>query len=208
MRVKKLLALALAGALSASMLAGCNRTLIEHQFHIDSVTNTETAVQMVDSNFALNLKRLNDLLKQHGASLYHSPNADFQYFLAIDFEEGPVSSEYREAILEASTITDERLDDLLSGCCVVPNYFMVTSEFEADSENDFNNYLKAVSSCILKLYSALESTDLSRYDLEDKVLAFSEARLIVEKGTARKWAACGFLLGDYDTFITANGSAV
>ena len=41
MRVKKLLALALAGMLFATCLSGCDRTIIEHQFHTNTVTDTE-----------------------------------------------------------------------------------------------------------------------------------------------------------------------
>ena len=41
MRVKKLLALALAGMILAGCLSGCDRTIIEHQFHTNTVTDTE-----------------------------------------------------------------------------------------------------------------------------------------------------------------------
>ena len=51
MRAKKLLALALAGALSASMLAGCSRTIIEHQFHTDT-EYIETIIENSDMNGA------------------------------------------------------------------------------------------------------------------------------------------------------------
>ena len=51
MRAKKLLALALAEALSASMLAGCSRTIIEHQFHTDT-EYIETIIENSDMNGA------------------------------------------------------------------------------------------------------------------------------------------------------------
>ena len=41
MRAKKLLALALAGMILAGCLSGCDRTIIEHQFHTNTVTDTE-----------------------------------------------------------------------------------------------------------------------------------------------------------------------
>ena len=41
MRVKKQIALLLFGAILAGSLAGCSRTIIEHQFHTDTVTDTE-----------------------------------------------------------------------------------------------------------------------------------------------------------------------
>ena len=41
MRAKKLLALALAGMALTTCLSGCDRTIIEHQFHTNTVTDTE-----------------------------------------------------------------------------------------------------------------------------------------------------------------------
>ena len=189
MRVKKLLALALAGALSASMLAGCNRTLIEHQFHIDSVTNTGTAVQMVDSNFALNLKRLNDLLKQHGASLYHSPNADFQYIFQVSFAE--ISS------LEEIGVDNSALSDFIDFLTGSSEYFIVESTFDMDSANDINNYLQAVSLNIRKLYEAFEDTDLSTYELEGKQLMISSpAFLRNSDGSCTAVSLCRWMDGE------------
>ena len=42
MRAKKLLALALAGMALTTCLSGCDRTIIEHQFHTDTVTDIVT----------------------------------------------------------------------------------------------------------------------------------------------------------------------
>ena len=42
MRVKKQIALLLSGAILAGSLAGCSRTIIEHQFHTDTVTDIVT----------------------------------------------------------------------------------------------------------------------------------------------------------------------
>ena len=40
MRVKKLLALLLSGTFFAGCLSGCDRTIIEHQFHTNTITDT------------------------------------------------------------------------------------------------------------------------------------------------------------------------
>ena len=69
MRVKKLLALALAGALSASMLAGCDQTVIEHQFHGDTQTIIEEIKDIKESNLALSLQKLDNLFMSQGIDL-------------------------------------------------------------------------------------------------------------------------------------------
>ena len=190
MRAKKLLALALAGALSASMLAGCNRTLIEHQFHIDSVTNTGTAVQTLDSNFALNLKRLNELLKQHGASLYHSPYADFQYIFQVWFTE-------IDSLKELINVDNSALPDFIDFLTGNSEYFIVESTFDMDSANDINNYLQAVSLNIRKLYEAFEDTDLSTYELEGKQLMISSpAFLRNSDGSCTAVSLCAWMDGE------------
>ena len=53
MRVKKQIALLLSGAVLAGSLAGCSRTLIEHQFHDDTQTIIEEIKDIKESNLAL-----------------------------------------------------------------------------------------------------------------------------------------------------------
>ena len=76
MRVKKLLALALAGALSASMLAGCSRTIIEHQFHTDT-EYIETIIENSDMNGA---EKLTGWFLAHGITPAIQLEADILTF--------------------------------------------------------------------------------------------------------------------------------
>ena len=50
MRVKKQIALLLSGAILAGSLAGCDRTIIEHQFHTDTVTDVEYIIENTGTN--------------------------------------------------------------------------------------------------------------------------------------------------------------
>ena len=50
MRAKKLLALALAGMALTTCLSGCDRTIIEHQFHTDTVTDVEYIIENTGTN--------------------------------------------------------------------------------------------------------------------------------------------------------------
>ena len=59
MRVKKLLALLLSGAFFAGCLSGCDRTIIEHQLHTDTVTDVEYIIE----NTGTNLDGVQNLLR-------------------------------------------------------------------------------------------------------------------------------------------------
>ena len=50
MRVKKQIALLISGAILAGSLAGCSRTIIEHQFHTDTVTDVEYIIENTGTN--------------------------------------------------------------------------------------------------------------------------------------------------------------
>lgn len=59
MRAKKFLALLLSGMVLAGCLSGCNRTIIEHQFHTDTVTDVEYIIE----NTGTNLDGVQNLLR-------------------------------------------------------------------------------------------------------------------------------------------------
>ena len=60
MYVKKWLALTLAGAVLAMVFSGCDRTIIEHQFHTDTITETVTNTEyvQVENEAILGLQKL------------------------------------------------------------------------------------------------------------------------------------------------------
>lgn len=72
MRAKKFLALLLSGMVLAGCLSGCNRTIIEHQFHTDTVTDTEYIETIVDSGLVSGVEKLTNLFTEHGIMVYFS----------------------------------------------------------------------------------------------------------------------------------------
>ena len=79
MRVEKQIALLLSGAVLAGSLAGCSRTLIEHQFFTDTMVNTEYKTVVGGFNTLkaeLSFQRLDNLLKQYGGG---SPVIEYFY---------------------------------------------------------------------------------------------------------------------------------
>ena len=69
MRVKKLLALLLSGAFFAGCLSGCDRTIIEHQFHTNTETVVETEVITEFIDYTEEFRNLEKLLNDHGIAL-------------------------------------------------------------------------------------------------------------------------------------------
>ena len=72
MRAKKFLALLLSGMVLAVCLSGCNRTIIEHQFHTNTVTDTEYIETIVDSGLVSGVEKLSNLFLEQGILVYFS----------------------------------------------------------------------------------------------------------------------------------------
>ena len=87
MRAKKFLALLLSGMVLAGCLSGCNRTIIEHQFHTDTVTDVEYIIE----NTGTNLDGVQNLLRYF---IPHGIRAETSFeFFEVDGDE-----EYMETV--------------------------------------------------------------------------------------------------------------
>ena len=64
MRVKKLLALLLSGAFFAGCLSGCDRTIIEHQFHTNTITDTVIVEIPVETESLYGFEDIIDLFEK------------------------------------------------------------------------------------------------------------------------------------------------
>ena len=139
MRVKKLLALALAGALSASMLAGCNRTLIEHQFHDDTQTIIEEIKDIKESNLALSLQKLDNLFMSQGIDLS---------IIMTHFPAGRPIPGGEENIGENIMVSKGDIENFLSQPTET-----LTAAFAYDT--DTNDYESSWTQCAEQMYDAL-----------------------------------------------------
>ena len=72
MSAKKSLALALAGMALTTCLSGCDRTIIEHQFHTNTVTNTETVPVEVENEALLKFQSLEKFFYDHGSTFVNT----------------------------------------------------------------------------------------------------------------------------------------
>ena len=114
MRVKKQMALLLSGAILAGSLAGCDRTVIEHQFHTDTVTDTEyieIGGEVIDGFGKLQLQ---SLFLMHGIDacsyIKLTISADKDFDTAEDFDK---YAQYPEALPESQIKAFENGEDIV-----------------------------------------------------------------------------------------------
>ena len=97
MRVEKQIALLLSGAILAGSLAGCDRTIIEHQFH----TDTEYIETIVENSGMNGAEKLTGLFLTHGIKfsivyVYEEDDdgaLDDSYFLKYELETTPIEDD-------------------------------------------------------------------------------------------------------------------
>ena len=69
MKFRKQFAFILVCAICSGVLSGCNRTIIEHQFHTDTITNTEQIVEYEKVLSPAVFPKLTELLASHGKNI-------------------------------------------------------------------------------------------------------------------------------------------
>ena len=120
MRAKKLLALALAGMALTTCLSGCDRTIIEHQFHTNTVTNTETEYIPVDISNLSGFRCLEQFCERYGLTI---SSQTFRYPLVHD--------QYEAAKSGYSSLPSQSINDQIAG------YF--TEGYDIEFVYNFNN---------------------------------------------------------------------
>ena len=98
MRVKKQIALLLSGAILAGSLAGCSRTIIEHQFH----TDTEYIETIIENSGMNGAEKLTGLFLSYGIEF----DPIYVYEESVD-EEDIIDSPFLKYELETTPIEDE-----------------------------------------------------------------------------------------------------
>lgn len=141
MRVKKQIALLLSGAVLAGSLAGCSRTLIEHQFHDDTQTIIEEIKDIKESNLALSLQKLDNLFMSQGIDLS---------IIMTHFPMGrPTPGIGEENIGENIMVSKGDIENFLSQ----PTKENLTAAFAYDT--DTNDYESSWTQCAEQMYDAL-----------------------------------------------------
>ena len=94
MRAKKLLALALAGMALTTCLSGCDRTIIEHQFHTNTITDTVIEEIPVETESLYGFEDIIDLFKKQGIEVETS---------ALEMQDVPQGKTVDDIIAEQNT---------------------------------------------------------------------------------------------------------
>ena len=136
MRAKKFLALLLSGMVLAGCLSGCNRTIIEHQFHTNTVTDTEYIETIVDSGLVSGVEKLSNLFAEHGIMVYFN-----NYVIGSSNDIGPLPP---EGELNVSPSPKQ-----------VDNFYDNPNELEATVECTDEHWMSAWSDSAELIYQAI-----------------------------------------------------
>ena len=144
MYVKKWLALTLAGAVLAMVFSGCDRTIIEHQFH----TNTEyiTGSGSVSPDAAGNLNELLNLMYQNGAPYVDIVMVTERQSITSDELEGEGLS-----LGECIDVDDETVKQFVEG---ETDYILLLVEYGESCE--FDSFSEAYAKGVNTIYEKLK----------------------------------------------------
>ena len=127
MRVKKQIALLLSGAVLAGSLAGCSRTIIEHQFHTDT-EYIETIIENSDMNGA---EKLTGWFLAHGITPVIQLEADIGAFDSSNGTQEAIDLLISRYDLSTKPITEETISLLYQYTFVEEPELTVYEEYEA-----------------------------------------------------------------------------
>ena len=154
MRVKKQIALLLSGAVLAGSLAGCDRTIIEHQFDTDIITNTETITDIIKVPTSEIFSDLEELFTTH----------DKAFKVTIE----GVNNTYLEGGFAA--FFDEYYRPLVGQPIKAESFFSSKYTMVVDICEDGIDYgIEVLSSQETRLYSALKTYESEHSDMWDEV---------------------------------------
>lgn len=155
MRVKKQIALLLSGAVLAGSLAGCSRTIIEHQFDTDIITNTETITDIIKVPTSEIFSDLEELFTTHDK--------------AFKVEIGGVNNLYLEGAF--ATVFDEYYRPLVGQPIKAESFFssLKYTRVVDICEDGIDYGIEVLSSQETRLYSALKTYESEHSDMWDEV---------------------------------------
>ena len=154
MRVEQQIALLLSGAILAGSLAGCSRTIIEHQFDTDIITNTETITDIIKVPTSEIFSDLEELFSTH----------DKAFKVKIE----GVNDLYLEGAFAADF--DKYYRPLVGQPIKAESFFSSKYTRVVDICEDGIDYgIEVLSSQETRLYSALKTYESEHSDMWDEV---------------------------------------
>ena len=163
MRAKKMLALALAGMALTTCLSGCDRTIIEHQFHTNTVTDTVIEEIPVETGRLYGFKEIAALFEDHGIECKSEGTLGAEasdYDMTIDkiiaaYNERDVGAFYEQpdSVNIAASVKSEKdmliyLDDLQ---CLADQVYRALKNYMDSNEWDWDQFKENLNDRSVKL---------------------------------------------------------
>ena len=191
MRAKKLLALALAGMALTTCLSGCDRTIIEHQFHTDTVTGSGNATT-VENDTLLVLKKMENLFEERGDLM--------DIYIDLSYTPTPNNPEYMKphGDVNSTESVKEKIDGVIDQMAkledslwvAAPIDFIYTEyDYEKDGVYGYTNaWLKSLNT-IYDVFQNMSDTEWEK--LEQIAENFGEYRVML--------TLLGYIVADEDS---------
>ena len=153
MKFRKQFAFILVCAICSGVLSGCNRTIIEHQFHTDTITNTEQIVEYEKVLSPAVFPKLTELLASHGKNI---PKKHIN-----GFSSNP-STNIQDSF---NSIYSSHLGEPIS----LKYFFEKQMEIYDICDDGFNNGLAVILERDVEICKALEEYELKYPDVWEKI---------------------------------------
>ena len=153
MKFRKQFAFILVCAICSGVLSGCNRTIIEHQFHTDTITNTEQIVEYEKVLSPAVFPKLTELLASHGKNIPKKNIYGFSLNPSTDIQDS------------FDRIYISRLGKPIS----LEDFFKTRVGIYDICDDGFNNGLAVILERDVEICKALEEYELEHPDVWEKI---------------------------------------
>lgn len=153
MKFRKQFAFILVCAICSGVLSGCNRTIIEHQFHTDTITNTEQIVEYEKVLSPAVFPKLTELLASHGKNIPKKYIYGFSLNPPTDIQES----------------FDGIFSSQLGNSISLEDFFKKQAAIYDICDDGFNNGLAVILERDVEICKALEEYELEHPDVWEKI---------------------------------------
>ena len=162
MRAKKFLALLLSGMVLAGCLSGCNRTIIEHQFHTDTVTDVEYIIENTGTNL-VGVQNLHKYFLSHGVRMT---------MLCYPATEEEAMDAFPDVVKEVGIDKTPKLEEALKFLTTRENMLFYITKCDKDPASRWTAYSKAAN-MFYNLFMQVEDKSWA-----ENIMANHHARLV------------------------------